>query len=239
MSTAVAPPTSRRNWAALAGRVALFLLLAVALFAAARWLPIPKLIQWVRDQGPWAPVLFILAYVIACVFLLPGSLLTLAAGVLFGPIWGTVWTSIGATLGATAAFLTGRFLARDWIQRRIQAHPRFAAIDAAIGTEGWKIVGLLRLSPVFPFSLLNYGLGLTKVRLRDYVFASWAGMLPATALYVYVGSVAGEAILQGKATQHTRTPMEWTLYGLGFVATLAVTILVTRIARTALNRRIA
>ncbi len=238
MTSPEAAPTSRRNWAALAVRIALFLGILAALVLAARWLPIPSLLQWVRDQGPWAPVLFILAYILACVFLLPGSLLTLAAGVLFGPIWGTLWTSIGATLGATAAFLTGRFIARDWIQQRIKAHPRFAAIDAAIGTEGWKIVGLLRLSPVVPFSLLNYALGLTRVGLRDYVLASWAGMLPATGLYVYLGSVAGEALLQGKATQHTRTPAEWALYGLGFAATLAVTILVTRIARTALNRRI-
>lgn len=238
MSTLEAAANPRRKRAITLVRILLMLVGVGALFAGARLLPLPAMLQWVRDQGPWAPLLFILAYIVACVFLLPGSLLTLAAGVLFGPVWGTLWTSIGATLGATAAFLTGRFVARDWIQERIQAHPRFAAIDAAIGKEGWKIVGLLRLSPVVPFSLLNYALGLTRVRLRDYVLASWAGMLPGTGLYVYLGSVAGEALLHGKGTQHARTPAEWTLYGLGFVATLSVTLLVTRIARTALSRRI-
>lgn len=208
------------------------------LIAVGRFIPLPKLLEWVRAQGPWAPALYIVLYVVACVCFLPGSLLTLGAGILFGPVLGTFWTSIASTLGATASFLIGRFAARDWLQHKLSGYPRFAAIDAAIGREGWKIVGLLRLSPAFPFSLLNYALGLTRVRLRDYVLASWIGMLPATALYVYIGSLIGEALLSGQPSQRSRTPAEWALFGVGFAATALVTFQITRIARSALNRHI-
>src|SRR5690606_28498352 len=112
------------------------------------------------------------------VLLIPGSALTLGAGALFGVFWGTVYASTGATLGATCAFLIGRYLARDWVAARIARRPAFVAIDRAVAEEGWKIVGLTRLSPIFPFVLLNYAFGLTRVSLRDYVFASWLGMLP-------------------------------------------------------------
>lgn len=219
-------------------RVVLALAALALLVALGRFIPLPKLLEWVRAQGPWAPALYIVLYVIACVCFLPGSLLTLGAGILFGPVLGTLWTSIASTLGATASFLIGRFAARDWLQQKLSRHPRFAAIDAAIGREGWKIVGLLRLSPAFPFSLLNYALGLTRVRLRDYVLASWIGMLPATALYVYIGSLIGEALLSGQPSQRSRTTAEWALFGVGFAATAAVTFQITRIARSALNRHI-
>ncbi len=219
-------------------RVVLLLAALSLLVALGRYIPLPKLLEWVRAQGPWAPALYIALYVIACVCFLPGSLLTLGAGILFGPVFGTLWTSIASTLGATTSFLIGRFAARDWLQQKLSRYPRFAAIDDAIGREGWKIVGLLRLSPAFPFSLLNYALGLTRVRLRDYVIASWIGMLPATALYVYIGSLIGEALLSGQPSQRARTPAEWALFGIGFAATAAVTFQITRIARSALNRHI-
>lgn len=229
-----APASARPRWI----RVVLGIAFLGVWIALGRFLPLPKLLEWVRAQGPWAPALYILLYVIACVCFLPGSLLTLGAGILFGPVLGTLWTSIASTLGATTSFLIGRFAARDWLQQKLARHPRFAAIDAAIGREGWKIVGLLRLSPAFPFSLLNYALGLTRVRLRDYVLASWIGMLPATALYVYIGSLIGEALLSGQPSQRSRTPAEWALFGVGFAATALVTLQVTRIARSALNRHI-
>ena len=223
-----------RNWARA---VSAFAVLAL-LIALGRFVPLPSLLEWVRAQGSWAPALYILLYVVACVCFVPGSLLPLGAGILFGPIMGTFWTSIASTLGATASFLIGRFAAREWLQQKLSRYPRFTAIDAAVSREGWKIVGLLRLSPAFPFSLLNYALGLTGVRLRDYVLASWIGMLPATALYVYLGSLVGEALLSGQPSQRTRTPAEWALFGVGFAATALVTFQVTRIARSALNRRI-
>ncbi len=186
--------------------------------------------------GPWGPVCFILRYWLACVFLIPGSLLTLGAGVVFGVARGTVLVSVAATLGATAAFLVGRYLARDWVAAKVEANPKFKAIDEAVAKEGWKIVLLTRLSPAFPFNLLNYGFGLTRVSLRDYFFASWAGMLPGTALFVYAGSLAGDLAALGRG--RSRTPAEWALYGIGLAATLGVTWFATRLARRALAERV-
>ncbi|MBI4625024.1 MAG: TVP38/TMEM64 family protein [Verrucomicrobia bacterium] len=189
-------------------------------------------LEFVARLGRWGPVLFVLAYVIAAVCLVPGSALTLGAGALFGVVWGSVYVSIGATLGATAAFLVGRYFARGWVAKKIEGNATFAAIDRAVAAEGWKIVGLTRLSPVFPFTLLNYAFGVTRVTLRDYVLASWIGMMPGTVMYVYLGSLA-----RAGAAGDQRTPAEWALYAVGLVATVALTIFVTRIARRALARR--
>ena len=219
----------------IAVAVASLLLLAHFLDARA-WLA--AALEWIRGLGAWGPVAFCALYVVACVLLLPGSVLTVGAGAVFGLATGLVVVSISATLGATAAFLVGRYVARGWVERTIAADPRFRAIDAAVAREGWKIVGLLRLSPVIPFNLLNYAFGVTRVRLRDYVIASWAGMLPGTVLYVYLGSLAGDLAVGGAAGR-TRSPLEWTFYAVGLLATVAVTVYVTRVARAALARRVA
>ncbi len=142
---------------------------------------VPRFAQWVESLGVWGPVVFILGYAVAAVAFVPGSLLTLAAGAIFGLAKGTIYTLIGATLGASAAFLVARYVARGAIERRIAGNARFAAIDRAVGREGFKIVALLRLSPIFPFNLLNYSLGLTKVGFLPYLLASIA-MLPGTVL---------------------------------------------------------
>jgi uncharacterized membrane protein YdjX (TVP38/TMEM64 family) len=191
-------------------------------------------LQWVSSLGMWGPVIFIIIYIVACVLLIPGTILTLGAGVIFGVVKGSVIVSISATLGATAAFLAGRYLARDWVAGKIEENQKFKSIDEAVAREGWKIVGLTRLSPVFPFVILNYAYGLTKVSLRDYFFASWIGMIPGTVMYVYIGSLAGDLAKLG-AGGRVRTPCEWALYGVGFLATVAVTVFVTRIARKALK----
>jgi uncharacterized membrane protein YdjX (TVP38/TMEM64 family) len=188
-------------------------------------------LAWVEQLGPWGPVLFVLIYIVAAVLFVPGSALTLGAGAVFGVALGSVLVSLGATFGATAAFLVGRYFARAWVAKKIEGNAAFAAIDRAVAAEGWKIVGLTRLSPAFPFSLLNYAFGLTRVSLRDYVVASWIGMMPGTVMYVYIGSLARVA------GDRTRTPGEWALLGLGLVATIAVTIFIARIARTALAKR--
>ena len=188
-------------------------------------------LAWVGQLGPWGPIIFIAIYIVATVFFIPGSVLTLGAGAVFGVVWGSIYVSIASTLGATTAFLAGRYLARDAIARKIEGNQRFAAIDQAVANEGWKIVGLTRLSPVFPFTLLNYAFGLTQVKLRDYILASWIGMMPGTVLYVYLGSLA-------KAVSGERTTGEWVLYGVGLLATVVVTVFVTRIAKQALAKRI-
>jgi uncharacterized membrane protein YdjX (TVP38/TMEM64 family) len=231
MSTAASsrPNSSWTRWLVL-GAFAAAVIAAFVLFDVRRLLQ--QTLDGLQSLGPWGPVLFILIYVVATVFLIPGSVLTLGAGTLFGVVWGSVYVSIAATLGATAAFLVGRYLTRDWVASKIAGNATFAAIDRAVAAEGWKIVGLTRLSPVFPFTLLNYAFGLTQVSLRQYVLASWIGMMPGTVLYVYLGSVARLG-----ATGSALTTGQRILYGVGLVATLAVTVVITRIARRSLAKR--
>jgi uncharacterized membrane protein YdjX (TVP38/TMEM64 family) len=215
------------------------ILLAGGLLAALLFVPWSQwallLVEWIRHAGLVGVVVYSLAYVGATLLLLPGSILTVGAGLAYGPLWGTLLVSPVSVLAATLAFLLGRGIARNWVARRIAQHPRFGAIDEAIGESGFKIILLLRLSPIFPFNLLNYALGLTRVSLRDYVLASLLGMLPGTFLYVYLGSLVTSAseLLSG---QRPATGL-WghVLYWGGLGATVIVTVLITRISRQALN----
>ena len=213
----------------------------LCLIGAAYFLEVNRLLrsalEGISALGAWGPLLFMLLYVLATILFVPGFILTLGAGILFGIIQGSILVSISSTTGATLAFLIGRYLARGWVAGKIRGNRRFEAIDGAVAKEGWKIVGLTRLSPVFPFNLLNYAYGLTRVSLRDYLLASWLGMLPGTVMYVYVGSLAGDLAALG-SDGRTRGPAEWTLYVIGLVATLVLTVYITRIARGALDRRI-
>ncbi len=195
-------------------------------------------LQWVDDLGAIAPIAFMLIYIVATVAFLPGSILTLGAGVLFGIIKGSIYVFFGATIGATLAFLAGRYLARGWISKKIAGNQKFQAIDQAVGKEGLKIVLLTRLSPIFPFNLLNYGLGVTGVSLKDYVLGS-VGMIPGTIMYVYIGSLAGNIATIGGETQPDANPIaQWTIRIIGLIATVAVTLYVTKIARKALDESI-
>ncbi|MGH8012223.1 MAG: TVP38/TMEM64 family protein [Candidatus Binataceae bacterium] len=194
------------------------------------------LLDDMRRLGAIAPLAYIGLYIIACVLFVPAFILTVGAGVLFGPLWGSIYVSIAATVGATCAFLIGRYLARAAIARRLEQFPRWAAIDEAVGEEGWKIVGLTRLSPLFPFNLLNYAYGLTRVSLRDYVIASWAGMLPATVMYVYIGSVGGD-VARASSVAHSHTVQWWVLNGFGLAVAVAVALYAARIARRALKHQ--
>ncbi len=208
---------------------------------AATWLlgtyaadPLLRFLSVIQTVGPTAPLLFILAYVVAVVALVPGSILTLAAGAMFGVVMGVVVVFIAATTGASLAFLIGRHVARSAVERRLSRDPRFASIDRAVGRQGMKIVFLLRLTPVVPFNLLNYALGVTRVSFRDYLVAS-AGMLPATVLYVYTGHLIGELAMI--AAGSTVAPGGWSLLllVLGLIATAALVVVVTRMAREALR----
>ncbi|MCH8017540.1 MAG: TVP38/TMEM64 family protein [Acidobacteria bacterium] len=217
-------------------------LLAVAfLLVFLYFLDVQELFQvalaWISDLGPWGPVFFIVFYILATVLFLPGLIPTMAAGVLFGVIRGTLLVSISSISGATLAFLIGRYLAREWVAAMIRGNQKFEAIDAAVAEEGWKIVGLTRLSPVFPFNLLNYAFGLTQVSLKDYFLASWIGMLPGTVMYVYIGSLAGDLAALGSG-ERSRTPAEWALYMVGLMATVVLTFYITRIAQKALNQKV-
>jgi uncharacterized membrane protein YdjX (TVP38/TMEM64 family) len=192
-------------------------------------------LQWIESLGVIGALAFMGIYIVATIAFLPGSILTLGAGVVFGVGWGVVYVFIGAMLGATAAFLVGRYLARNWVAQKIAGNSKFAAIDRAVGSNGLKIVLLTRLSPVFPFNLLNYAFGLTSVSLVDYVVGS-LGILPGTIMYVYLGSLAGSLALIGTAAQPTNANLQWGLRILGLIATVVVTFYVTRIAKQALEQ---
>jgi len=171
----------------LLGVLGLVLALALAIATQHVNLPVllPNLLLWVKNLGTTGILAFIVIYNLATLLFIPASLLTLGGGALYGLAWGAVYVLIASTLGAVFAFLIGRYVARGWICQWIQAHPKLKAIDAAIAQEGLKIVFLTRLSPFFPFNLLNYGFGITCVSLKDYVIGS-LGMIPGTFLYVYL-----------------------------------------------------
>jgi uncharacterized membrane protein YdjX (TVP38/TMEM64 family) len=194
-------------------------------------------LQWIDSLGAWAAIAFMLLYIVATVAFLPGSILTLGAGVVFGVILGSIYVFMGATLGATTAFLVGRYLARGWVAKKIAGNQSFKSIDEAVGKEGLKIVILTRLSPVFPFNLLNYAYGITNVSLKDYVIGS-LGMIPGTITYVYIGSLAGSLATLGTATNQANPTLQWAIRIIGLIATVVVTIYVTKIARKALNEAI-
>lgn len=213
------------------------LLLVVAV--AAYFLPLRPylqvLLEWVRGVGAWGPFLLAIAYVIATVCFVPGSLMTLGAGFLFGVVLGAVTVSLASVAGASAAFWLSRTIARGWVERRFASDRRFEALDRAIEQAGFKIVVLVRLSPVIPFTAINYVLGLTKISYRDFLLASWIGMLPGTILYAYLGSTFQSLAELGSGTSPGGAVSQ-AFFIAGLVLTLIATIVVTRIARRALRQ---
>src|SRR5438093_8494527 len=220
------------------GRLLLLVLAAVAVAAVLRFLPVNQwllgFVAWIRGAGTAGMAIFLVAYVVACVLLLPGLVLTLGAGFAYGVAVGVPLVWVSANLGAAVAFLLGRTLARERIGARVAGNPRFAAIDRAVGREGFKIVLLTRLSPAFPFNLLNYAYGLTRVTFRDYVVGSLIGMIPGTAMYVYLGSLV-TSVTQLSSGAPSGGAAKQALTWVGVAATVAVTLMLTRIARRALD----
>lgn len=220
-------------------RLAVGLAVIVSVVLLGRWLGgyVTAFAAWVDGLGAVGPLVFVVAYAVATVAFVPGSILTLTAGAVFGLVGGTAYTFAGATLGASMAFLAARHVLREPVERRLGGDERFQAIDAAIAGQGRGIVFLLRLSPAFPFNALNYALGLTGVRFRDYLLAS-VGMLPGTLLYVYFGKLIGDvALLGGGLEGIERGPAYYVVLGLGLVATVFVTTIITRTARRALREK--
>lgn len=180
-------------------RWGLFLLLTGAIgvaFVYRKQLDVTTLQQWVDNAGMAAPLLFMAIYALATVLFLPGSVITLAGGALFGPVLGTFYNLTGATIGAALAFLIARYLASDWAEQKIGGALR--RLKEGVEKEGWRFVALVRLVPLFPFNLLNYALGLTRIRFRDYVIASYICMLPGAIAYTYLGYVGREAAAGGE-----------------------------------------
>jgi uncharacterized membrane protein YdjX (TVP38/TMEM64 family) len=193
-----------------------------------------QFINALRSQGAWGLVWLALSYTPASLLFFPASLLTLGGGYAFGLVKTTVAVSLGSTLGATAAFLAGRTLLRGFIEHKVSSDARFRGLDQAVADQGFRIVILTRLSPVLPFNLLNYAFGLTRVRLRDFVLASWIGMFPGTVLYVSIGAAAKNLsdILAGRSEGSVGQKV---LFGVGLLATLAVSVMLARIAKKALG----
>lgn len=224
---------SRGRWqrlaviaAALAGLIGLWAALPVS-----EW--IEQFRDWVAQQGVWGHVIFAAVYIVATVALAPGALLTLAAGFAFG-LWAFPTVIIGATIGAGLSFLIGRYLARSWVERQAARSRLFKAVDKAIESEGWKIVGLMRLSPLVPFNLQNYFFGITKVDFWPYLITSFFGIMPGTLLYVWIGSLGATAGSVGASSDEASFYKTLAL-AVGLVATLAVTIIVSRKAQQKLR----
>lgn len=222
-------------------RIVVGVLLAAAIATILAVLPVQnyltRVLSWVESVGPWGPPLLGAAYVAACVLFVPGSILTLGGGFLFGVVYGTITVSIASVSGAAVAFVIGRTLLRRPIERRIASYPRFQAIDRAVGEQGFKIVLLTRLSPIFPFNLLNYAFGLTDVKLWRYVLASWLGMLPGTIMYVYLGS-ALKSLAEVAAGAPEGGAPQTVFFLVGLAMTIVATVVITRVARRALDEAV-
>jgi uncharacterized membrane protein YdjX (TVP38/TMEM64 family) len=184
--------------------------------------------------GRAAPIAFIAIYAVAIVALVPATILTLIAGAVFGVVRGVAYAFVGATIGTTAAFLLGRHAARPIVERWLHAAPRFVAVDRAVSAQGRRIVFLLRLSPIMPFNLLNYALGLTTISVWDFVIAG-AGSLPSEFLAAYAGRVTGEALALAEQAEVPKNASYYAVLLGGLAATVAATLLVTRTARRALR----
>ena len=198
------------------------------------------LLMRIEDLGWWGPVAFVATYNLATVLFVPGSVLTVGGGAIFGLWWGSVYVFAASTLGAVFAFAIGRYLCRDRAVKYMESHPKFKALDRAVSQQGLKIVFLTRLCPLFPFNLLNYALGITQVSLKDYVLGSF-GMIPGTIMYVYSGSLVGEVAAIGRETLYASpqdSAVKWLINIISFSATVAVTVYITRIARKALDESI-
>lgn len=215
----------------------LLLLCTAAVVAVLAKYGLQSSLAWIAARRELASLPFVLFYAFAAVVLLPDSLLTIAAGVIFGLTRGLVLVSIGSMCGAAAAFFLGRTLARDWVRVRSERWPKFHALDRAIARHGFWVVFLTRLSPVIPYGLLNYTYSVTGVRARDYLLASWVGMLPASLLYVYAGTAAASLseVISGHA------PVGWqgsVVLWVGLAATIVVIGLLTHFARRELAREL-
>ena len=215
---------------------AIALLIALLLFGREVATRIPTFVTWVQTLGVWGPLAFVLGYGVAALVLAPAVLLTLAAGALWGFLRGVIYVALGASFGAALAFLAARYIVRQYVEAYVNRHPRLAAIDRAVEAEGVRLVFLLRLSPLVPYVLLNYVLGISRVRFRDYMIG-WTGQLPLIAAYVYAGKAAGDLATLAAGAATPRGATYYWLLALGLASTALATALVTRAAARAVETR--
>lgn len=235
------PKGDQSGWVKTSSRFVIVALLAAAIIAVLvgpteEW--VRESLEWIRGLGAAGGAAFVGIYVVATILFIPGSLLTLGAGFLFGLMWGTVVVSIGSTVGALIAFFVGRYLARDAVERRIEQMPKFQALMRALEGDALKVVFLVRLVPLFPFNVLNYAFGLTGISWRKYLVASWLGMLPGTIAYVWAGAAA-ETFVRAMSVEQAPGTATWLMWGVGGVALVSVVVFVTRRARAELEQIVA
>ena len=219
--------------------MSIFALAAALLVLAGLGLPIREMAQsifgWIQENPNVSWLVFLGVYILATVLLLPGSLLTIGGGWLFGFVEGLVVVSLSSTLAASCSFLIGRYLARAWVEGKISEDARYRSLDRAIGERGFFVVLLTRLSPLFPYNLLNYAWGVSSVRLSRYVLASWMGMIPGTLLYVYLGAAASDVSQLFSGASGEAVGKEW-LFIVGLAATAVLVIFIARLATKNLNQ---
>ncbi|MBI1367121.1 MAG: DUF547 domain-containing protein [Planctomycetes bacterium] len=222
-------------------RLGSIVVVLICVLAVVRLLPVGRLTDWlgasVSNMGVWGPLVFAAVYVVATILMIPGSALTLGAGAIFGLWWGTAAVSVGSTAGAAMAFLVARYLARRAVERKLSHFPKFRAVDRAVSEGGWKIVALLRLSPAIPFNIQNYLYGLTAIGFWPCVLTSWIAMLPGTFMYVYLGYAGRAGVAAAAGQAQGRSPAQWTMLAVGLLATIIVTVYVTKLARRAMARQ--
>jgi uncharacterized membrane protein YdjX (TVP38/TMEM64 family) len=222
----------------------LLVVLTIAISIAAYCLDVHHLLKptwdWLDNSIAKNPLTFIILFNILTLVGFPGSLLTLKSGYVFGLGWGTLYVLIAATIGATLAFLFGRYLTREWVQQKVARNVQLRAIDRAVTIEGWKIVLLVRLSPLFPFNLTNYAFGVSQISLKNYIIGS-IGILPGTVLYTYMGSLTNKLTNLNLDRSPTDLPLQFAQWGMrivGLVATIAIALYLNHIAKAALQKHL-
>ena len=219
--------------------MSIFALAAALLVLAGLGLPIREMAEsifgWIQGNPNISWLVFLGVYILATVLLLPGSVLTIGGGWIFGFVEGLVVVSLSSTLAASCSFLIGRYLARAWVEGKISQDSRYRSLDRAIGERGFFVVLLTRLSPLFPYNLLNYAWGISSVRLSRYVLASWMGMIPGTLLYVYLGAAASDISQLFSGASGEAVGQEW-LFIVGLAATAVLVIFIARLATKNLNQ---
>ena len=181
--------------------------------------------------GPW----LLIPICIAAALIIPIGILGLAVGAMFGASFGFLLISFSSAVSAALAFLAGRYFTRGWVIKKIEASPKVRAVDDAVTQGGWKIVALLRQTAILPFSVMNYGLGLSKIPFRDYILATWLSMMPGCLLYAYLGSLAGVMVFEGRQPQ--KTALEWAFFAFGLAVTIGIGVLATQRVRKILCAR--
>lgn len=228
---------TKTGWIKLAVFLTLVAAIVVAFVVFKLHTKLDDILDWINDNQVPGFFIFVCLYFLATVLFIPGLILSVGSGFVFGLPLGTLAVFIGATIGQTLAFLLGRYLFRDWISKKTQKFDKWQAVEGAVSDEGWKIVGLLRLAPLVPYNALNYALGLTSVKFWQYFFASAFGILPGTIMYVYFGSVAKniKEIAEGDAINKNVVIITGVVTG---VVIVVVVVLTTYYAKRAINKRL-